>query len=104
MIHNLWGHKDVAWVVKAACGFSGGLLIMWNKGIFTLRHSFTGDGFLGICVEWMSDLLYIVNIYSSCLLSGKGKLWSDLLDFKLNNDHGEWCLGGDFNSVSNVSE
>jgi hypothetical protein len=37
-------------------------------------------------------------------LFGKEKLWSDLLDFKLNNDHGEWCLGGDFNSVSNVSE
>jgi exonuclease III len=104
MIHNLWGHKDVAWVVKESCGLSGGLLIMWNKDLFTLRHSFTGDGFLGICVEWMAGLLYIVNIYSSCLLSGKKKLWADLLDFKSNNDQGEWCLGGDFNSVSTVGE
>ncbi|PNX95639.1 cysteine-rich receptor-like protein kinase, partial [Trifolium pratense] len=36
--------------------------------------------------------------------SGKRKLWSDLVNFKLNNEPGEWCLGGDFNSVTKVSE
>jgi hypothetical protein len=25
MIHNLWGHQDVEWVMKEASGFSGGL-------------------------------------------------------------------------------
>jgi hypothetical protein len=32
-------------------------------------------------------------------LSGKRKLWNDLLKFKLNNVQGDWCLGGDFNAV-----
>ncbi|MCI56210.1 hypothetical protein A2U01_0077461, partial [Trifolium medium] len=31
------------------------------------------DGFLGVCVEWKSGLLYIVNIYSPCSISGGGK-------------------------------
>jgi hypothetical protein len=104
MIHNLWGHKDVVWVVKESCGLSGGLLIMWNKDLFSLRHSFTGDGFLGICVECQDGLMYIVKIYSSCIMSGKRKLWADLLEFKSNNDQGEWCLRGDFNSILTVGE
>ncbi|GAU48228.1 hypothetical protein TSUD_184080 [Trifolium subterraneum] len=54
--------------------------------------------------EWKEKLLYIVNIYSPCSWSGKHKLWQDLLDFKLKNDNGEWCLGGDFNVISNIGE
>ncbi|KAK2420958.1 hypothetical protein QL285_031636 [Trifolium repens] len=44
MIHNLWGHKDVQWVAKPAVGFSGGLLIIWNKDSLVYRFSFTGVG------------------------------------------------------------
>jgi exonuclease III len=104
MIHNLWGHIDVEWVVKESRGLSGGMLIIWNKDLFNFRYSFNGDGFLGLCVEWKSGLLYIVNVYSPCSLSGKRKLWNDLLEFKLNNEPGDWCLGGDFNSISKVGE
>ena len=104
MIHNLWGHTDVEWVAKKSNGLSGGLLSVWNKDLFSFRYSFTGDGFLGVCVEWKAGLLYIVNVYSSCNISGKRKLWTDLIDFKLNNEPGEWCLGGDFNLISKVGE
>ncbi|XP_045791609.1 uncharacterized protein LOC123886326 [Trifolium pratense] len=104
MIYSLWGHNDVEWLALESCGLSGGLLTIWNKGLFAFRFSFTGIGFLGICVEWKDGLLYIVNIYSPCSLSGKRKLWKDLLDFKSNNDIGEWCLGGDFNAISKSGE
>jgi exonuclease III len=104
MIHNLWGHIDVEWVVKESRGLSGGMLIIWNKDLFNFRYSFNGGGFLGLCVEWKSGILYIVNVYSPCSLSGKRKLWNDLLEFKLNNEPGDWCLGGDFNSISKVGE
>jgi hypothetical protein len=94
MIHNLWGHIDVEWVVKESRGLSGGMLTIWNKDLFTFRYSFNGDGFLGVCVEWKYGILYIVNIYSPYSLSGKRKLWNDLLEFKLNNEPGDWCPGG----------
>ncbi|KAK2445688.1 hypothetical protein QL285_016590 [Trifolium repens] len=104
MVSNLWGHIDIEWVAKESSGLSGVLLSIWNTDLFSYRYSFTGDGFLGICVEWKSSLLYIVNIYSSCTLSGKRKLWNDLIEFKMNNEPGEWCLGGDFNSTLQVGE
>jgi exonuclease III len=104
VIHSLWGHKDVEWVAKESNGLSGGLLSIWNKGLFSYHYSFTGVGFLGVCVEWKEGLLYLINIYSPCTLSGKRKLWRDLLELKLNNAPGEWCLGGDFNSVLHAGE
>jgi hypothetical protein len=104
MIHALWGHKDVEWVAKESSGLSDSLLSIWNKDLFSFRFNFTSDGFLGICVEWKDCLLYIVTIYSPCTLFGKRKLWNDLLEFKLNNDPSEWCLWGDFNSVTRSEE
>ncbi|MCI01064.1 hypothetical protein A2U01_0022088, partial [Trifolium medium] len=37
-------------------------------------------------------------------MSGKRKLWNDLLEFKSNNVPGDWCLGGDFNATLKVAE
>jgi hypothetical protein len=37
-------------------------------------------------------------------MSGKRKLWRDLIDFKSNNVPGEWCLGGDFNAVLKIGD
>ncbi|KAK2435690.1 hypothetical protein QL285_020733 [Trifolium repens] len=90
--------------MKEANGHSGGLLSVWNKDLFSFSFSFSGTGYLGVCVEWKSTLLYIVNIYSPCSLAGKRQLWNDLLHFKTNNLQGEWCVGGDFNSISKVGE
>ncbi|PNX92925.1 hypothetical protein L195_g016071, partial [Trifolium pratense] len=104
MIEHLWGHKDVEWVAKELVGMSGGLLIMWNAGLFKVKFSFTSDSFPGLCVEWKEGTLYIINVYSPCNLSGKRKLWNDLLEFKLNNEQGDWCLGGDFNVVMKEGE
>jgi exonuclease III len=104
LIHSLWGHKDVKWVAKESNGFSGGMLTIWNKDLFSFNYSFSGGGFLGVCVEWKEDLLYIVNVYSPCSMSGKRKLWNDLIDFKNNNEPGEWCIGGDFNSIMKSGE
>ncbi|CAJ2673212.1 unnamed protein product [Trifolium pratense] len=104
MIHNLWGHNDIEWVFKESRGLSSGMLSVWNKDLFSFRYSFSGDSYLSVCVEWKNGLLYIINVYSPCNMSGKRKLWSDLINLKLNNEPGEWCLGGDFNSVTKVGE
>ncbi|MCI03916.1 hypothetical protein A2U01_0024957, partial [Trifolium medium] len=77
LIHSLWGYKDVRWVVKEP---------------------------EGIKVERQGIVMHIVNIYLPCSLSGKKKLWEDLLAFKQQSGGGEWCLGGDFNVVLHSSE
>ncbi|GAU23839.1 hypothetical protein TSUD_380010 [Trifolium subterraneum] len=55
-------------------------------------------------VELEGKVVYIVNIYSPCNLSGKKKLWEELVALKNQSDGGEWCLGGDFNAVLHQSE
>ncbi|PNX74944.1 cysteine-rich receptor-like protein kinase, partial [Trifolium pratense] len=96
--------KDVQWIAQASDGLSGGLLTVWNIGIFNFKFSFNDVGFLGICVEWKGLILYIVNVYSPCNYAGKRRLWDILYNFKLNNEKGEWCIGGDFNAVLHASE
>ncbi|GAU35252.1 hypothetical protein TSUD_323890 [Trifolium subterraneum] len=68
------------------------------------RNSFSGSGFLGITVEREGVIINIVNIYSPCNISGKKKLWDDLLSFKRQSGGGEWCMGGDFNVVLHTYE
>ncbi|CAJ2672026.1 unnamed protein product [Trifolium pratense] len=104
MIQNLWGNIDVEWLAKESRGLSGGLLSVWKRNLFKLCFSFTGTGYLGVCVEWKGMPLYIVNIYSPCSISGKRDLWSELVDFKKNNPKGEWVLGGDFNAILTMGE
>jgi hypothetical protein len=99
MIHGLWGHKEVGWVLQEAEGRSGGLLTMWNNSSVKFLCSFSGVGYLGIKVEVVGNVLFLFNIYSPCNLEGKKKLWEELLVLKNLNGDGEWCVGGDFNAV-----
>ncbi|GKV09172.1 hypothetical protein SLEP1_g20714 [Rubroshorea leprosula] len=47
--------------------------------------------------------VYILNIYSPCELSGKRALWEELQNL-ISNRKGNWCLGGDFNTVRSSRE
>lgn len=69
--------------------------------MFSLNYSFRGEGFVGICIYWEDRHYYIVNIYSSCMLVSKRRIWQELLTFKRNVHAGEWCVRGDFNEVKN---
>ncbi|XP_058775028.1 uncharacterized protein LOC131649274 [Vicia villosa] len=59
---------------------------------------------MGLCAEFKGQVVYFVNIYSSCLLAGKHRLWAELVDLKNKFGGGWWCVGGDFNSTREGSE
>lgn len=71
----------------------GGLFHMSKKYIFSLNFSFKGEGFVCLCVDWDGNWYFIVNVYSSCMLEGKGRLWREMIDFKHRYSKGEWCIG-----------
>lgn len=48
-------------------------------------------------------MVYIINVYSSCLLVKKRVLWNSLNSFKLRLPVGDWLLGGDFNAIRSDS-
>ncbi|XP_058775206.1 uncharacterized protein LOC131649462 [Vicia villosa] len=104
MVKELWGDENVEWSVSDSVGASGGILTMWKKDYFDLIYSFRDEGFLGLCVEKLGNLIYFVNVYASCDRIIRRRTWKRLIEIKNNNKEGSWCIGGDFNSVSSSEE
>lgn len=103
----LWGGGvDCGWNYFLANGNSGGMLSIWDVNKGNLVFSFFGSGFSGVCLEWatMKERCFVVNIYSSCTMEGKRKLWDELRMTKKGFGKGLWCCVGDFNAVSTSSE
>ncbi|XP_058727061.1 uncharacterized protein LOC131598480 [Vicia villosa] len=99
IIFELWGGTDVEWYFKASVGNSGGLIILWKKGVFYPHFSFEGEGFVGVSGIWNDRLVYIVNVYSSCFFVKKKAMWKALEGCKVRFPSGDWLLGGDFNAI-----
>ncbi|XP_058777029.1 uncharacterized protein LOC131651377 [Vicia villosa] len=101
---SFWGGSNVGWSAKNSQGFSGGILVLWNKEVVDVIFSFKGEGFLGICAIFKGVICYFVSVYSSCHIGLKRRMWEELLSLRRSWVDGEWCLGGDFNSIRCASE
>lgn len=68
--------------------------------------SFTGPGYLGICLEWWisKTKCMVINIYYKCTLSKKRALWKDLLLRRTSLGGSVWCVLSDFNSICSPFE
>jgi hypothetical protein len=101
LIYGLWGNDDCDWSYVPAVGNSGGILSIWRKSLFLPVFSFSGCGFVGVCLEVIQDQCrcYVVNVYAKCNLNDKRRLWGEILNCKQGFGGGCWCVVGDFNSV-----
>ncbi|GKU98648.1 hypothetical protein SLEP1_g11622 [Rubroshorea leprosula] len=101
----VWGTEDFGWVAKDACGLSGGILCVWNSKSLTMSRVIEGENFIGIEGVWGPEgvVVFILNVYSPCQLSGKRVLWAELKNLILDRQ-GYWCIAGDFNAVRNEEE
>ncbi|KAK2444918.1 hypothetical protein QL285_015908 [Trifolium repens] len=106
IVYGLWGGSDCDWAFLPAVGNSGGILSVWNKVKSTLVFTFSGEGFVGVCLDLVAEnsRCFIVNVYAKCNIRDKRKLWSDILMSKRGFGDGLWCVLGDFNSVRASSE
>ncbi|XP_058775098.1 uncharacterized protein LOC131649352 [Vicia villosa] len=102
--HSFWCHPEIGFSSTDSVGRSGGLITLWRKYNLEVLTSFRGEGYLGIKVRWKDNDYYVVNIYSSCDIVKKKRMWTDLLELKLKFNDGEWIMGGDFNSIKNSRE
>jgi exonuclease III len=103
---SLWGSEDCSWAFLPSEGSSGGILSMWRKSNSSLLFSFTGEGFVGVCVEWGvgRQSFILVNVYAKCDSASKRRLWEALPNIKDAYGDGKWCILGDFNSVCSGDE
>ena len=104
VVENMWGNQLIDWIALPSSGLSGGLLMMWKRGLWVVKSNFSGHGFIGVCVEFKSKLFFFVNVYAPCNTAGRRVLWETLYNLKYGSSAGEWCLVGDFNAVSNREE
>lgn len=72
----LWDDDVFDWVSKNALDRSGGLLLVWRRGCFSLSSVFQGENFIGIEGFWGVDRVQVtmVNVYAPCDLRGKRQL------------------------------
>jgi hypothetical protein len=106
LCYSIWGSEDCHWCFLPDVGNSGGILSIWCKSSSSLIFNFSGEGFVGVCLEWgvHNKICFVVNIYSKCDIAGKRRLWETLLMSKRGFGGGAWCVIGDFNAVLNREE
>ncbi|KAK2372487.1 hypothetical protein QL285_073613 [Trifolium repens] len=82
------------------------MLSIWRKSLGKQIFTFSGECFLGVCLELPAFQKYccVINIYSKCNLADKRKLWRDVLMTRQGFGDMVWCIVGDFNSVVEASE
>ncbi|KAD7477694.1 hypothetical protein E3N88_00830 [Mikania micrantha] len=104
-IKQFWGNKQLASDFVNARGRSGGLLSIWDPGVFVKHGVNKGDNFLHVfgSVAGVEDLFNIVNIYAPQDVSQKLALWGSLINL-MSEFYGLWILLGDFNEVRSCSE
>ncbi|PNX96151.1 cysteine-rich receptor-like protein kinase, partial [Trifolium pratense] len=92
---------DCEWAFLPSEGNSGGILSIWKKDNNLLLFTFTGQGFVGVCLESgiQKKVIFVVNVYAKCDLVSKRRLWENLVMSKRGFGDGAWCFVGDFNVV-----
>ncbi|GJV25431.1 RNA-directed DNA polymerase, eukaryota, reverse transcriptase zinc-binding domain protein [Tanacetum coccineum] len=86
-------------------GRSGGLVSMWDPGVFTKTRIWYGDNY--IIVEGKRtisvDVYYLINVYGPQQQPEKANMWALLRSF-IQNHAGKIILFGDLNEVRNETE
>lgn len=80
VVLSFWGPGEVDWSAKGPIGRSGGILILWKKDLLVSIFRFCGERFLGLCCNFKGQKCYVVNVYSSCVLTLKRILWDRLIE------------------------
>jgi hypothetical protein len=104
LCYSLWGSEDYNWFFLPSDGASGGILSIWGKSNSNLIYTFSGEGFIGVCLEWgvLKTNCFVINVYSKCDLVSKRSLWSSIILSKRHYGSGNWCVVGDFNVVATL--
>lgn len=79
IVKSMWGDSPVEWSSKDSQGLSGGMLIIWRKGIITPSFRFYAGGYLGVCADFKGRRCYFINVYSFCNSMLKKRMWVSMI-------------------------
>ncbi|XP_071704346.1 uncharacterized protein [Rutidosis leptorrhynchoides] len=104
-IEIIWGDSNFDFVQKPKVGKSGGLITIWDPGVFKVNESVINEFFLAIKGHWTGRDMetVIVNVYGPHNDSDKKKMW-DSLEKLMSYRDVSWVVCGDFNEVRDISK
>ncbi|XP_022008089.1 uncharacterized protein LOC110907409 [Helianthus annuus] len=105
VVGRYWGKADMEWESVDARGRSGGLISVWDPGMFSKQSIVRHDSFLLISGSLAGSNIYIniVNVYAPCDVMRRRLLWEELKTVK-EASSGVWIMAGDFNEVRDEQE
>nr|XP_043639892.1 uncharacterized protein LOC122611005 [Erigeron canadensis] len=100
IIRKFWGKAKLGWEGVDPTGRSGGLICMWDTGIFNKIGGYKDSNYLIVKgnIKGYNESIWLAKIYAPQKLRDKKRLWERLTEIR-NNEGGIWLLMGDFNSV-----
>ena len=101
-VGSIWRSKFKEWIVLQAIGTAGAILIMWDVRRVTIRDTLVGEFSVSILVEVAdSSSWWFSGVYGPSKVYFRDRFWDELAGLStLCGD--KWCLGGDFNVVTNM--
>lgn len=104
VIRSLWPREKMESMVVDAMGVAGGLVCIWDPDVFQLSECCSNRNFILLSGTILHSFnCVILNVYAPNDLIRRRKLWKSLLNLKTLFPK-PWCLGGDFNEITNLRE
>ncbi|PWA53070.1 hypothetical protein CTI12_AA448820 [Artemisia annua] len=99
-VEDIWGGGGFGFTQLPANGNSGGILLVWDKRVFTCKEAMGDDRFIAVKGEWKGKNkdIYLVCVYGPHVGRQKTSLWERLAGL-MNRFSGAWCIFGDLNVV-----
>ncbi|KAI3814944.1 hypothetical protein L1987_14593 [Smallanthus sonchifolius] len=103
--HRFWGKTIFEPDYVEAVGSSGGIVCIWDPGVFTRSSSFKHRHFLVISgtLKLSGVQLNVVNVYAPNDGVARREVWAELFKVRLSFP-GLWIIMGDFNDVRSPDE
>ncbi|XP_022031161.1 uncharacterized protein LOC110932111 [Helianthus annuus] len=104
-VMKFWGNQDYGTEVVEATGLSGGLLCIWDIGIFEISGHVKNRNFLMVnrTIKGSQLKINIINVYAPQRTADKLCLWNKIREV-MNGVDGMWVIAGDFNAVRSQDE
>ncbi|XP_035845770.1 uncharacterized protein LOC110943225 [Helianthus annuus] len=105
-VSAFWDNTSFDFDTVDASGRSGGLLSIWDPGIFVKKYFVSNRFFLATFGELKNsgEVITIINVYAPQEKNAKKQVWEDLMALMSSTPGGSWILLGDFNCVREACE
>lgn len=104
-VYNLWGHDNGDFIQSQAVGNSGGLLLIWDKGVFNCDFYIVEKSFVAAIGNWNGTKGHFgfVNVYGPRDQKEREEMWKNI-ECLCSKEDVNWCVFGDFNEVRGSHE